>query len=162
MILPLLEDQLAAELAKVAAFERALHKPERMRRGGCVSPLDAARQNRGHALGVEVWAGAALVGVAAVAASRLLYDGVVQLRLRDDDDEYLGGEDASPALDAFVANVTGSLARRGLMEGATFVFTTDNGGNLRGSGNNWPLRELPRAEISVAHFVWGFSERRCM
>jgi arylsulfatase A-like enzyme len=44
------------------------------------------------------------------------------------------------ALDAFVANVTGSLGRRGLMEGATFVFTTDNGGNLRGSGNNWPLR----------------------
>ena len=44
------------------------------------------------------------------------------------------------AMDAFVANVTGSLDRRGLMEDATFVFTTDNGGNLRGSGNNWPLR----------------------
>ena len=44
------------------------------------------------------------------------------------------------AMDAFVANVTGSLERRNLMEQATFVFTTDNGGNLRGSGNNWPLR----------------------
>lgn len=44
------------------------------------------------------------------------------------------------AMDAFVENVTGSLARHGLMEDATFVFTTDNGGNLRGSGNNWPLR----------------------
>ena len=38
------------------------------------------------------------------------------------------------AMDAFVANVTGSLGRRGLMDDATFVFTTDNGGNLRGSG----------------------------
>ena len=44
------------------------------------------------------------------------------------------------ALDGFVKNVTGLMEQRGLWEDATFVFTTDNGGNLHGSGNNWPLR----------------------
>eukprot|EP01052_Picozoa_sp_SAG31_P021694 SAG31_NODE_1690_length_7524_cov_2.991919_4_plen_131_part_00 len=44
------------------------------------------------------------------------------------------------AMDAFLSNVTGLMDRHGLLGNATIVFTTDNGGNLRGNGNNWPLR----------------------
>ena len=42
------------------------------------------------------------------------------------------------ALDEFVRNTTAALEARGLTEADyTFIFTTDNGGNLHGGGNNW-------------------------
>lgn len=44
------------------------------------------------------------------------------------------------ALDEVVGRVVTQLKRSGLYENSIIVFTTDNGGNIRSGGNNFPLR----------------------
>ncbi|KAH8044877.1 hypothetical protein JL720_16902 [Aureococcus anophagefferens] len=53
-------------------------------------PLAADEQRRERGLFVEVFAGACLVGVAHVHARSLLYDGLLRVKLRPDDDEFPG------------------------------------------------------------------------
>lgn len=44
------------------------------------------------------------------------------------------------SLDEAIPQVVGALRDKGMWENSIFIFTTDNGGNLGGSGNNAPLR----------------------
>jgi arylsulfatase A-like enzyme len=44
------------------------------------------------------------------------------------------------ALDEAVANLTSALDQHQMLEDSLIIFTTDNGGNLKQNGNNWPLR----------------------
>jgi len=44
------------------------------------------------------------------------------------------------ALDEAVANLTAVLDRHSMLADSLIIFSTDNGGNLRQNGNNWPLR----------------------
>merc|ERR1719326_2198360 len=44
------------------------------------------------------------------------------------------------ALDDGILAIIWKLKEKGMWEDTIFIFTTDNGGNLHGSGNNYPLR----------------------
>ena len=44
------------------------------------------------------------------------------------------------ALDVAVKTVTDKMMDLGMWENTLFIFQTDNGGNLKAAGNNWPLR----------------------
>jgi len=44
------------------------------------------------------------------------------------------------SLDEAIPQIVAALKERGMWDNTVFIVTTDNGGNLGGSGNNWPLR----------------------
>ncbi|CAH1775568.1 unnamed protein product [Owenia fusiformis] len=63
------------------------------------------------------------------------------------------------ALDEAVGNITKALRKNRMLRDTLIVFTSDNGGNVHGGGNNWPLRggktTLFEGGTRVPTFVWG-------
>ena len=49
------------------------------------------------------------------------------------------------SLDEALPQVIDALKAKNMWQNTVFIVTTDNGGNLGGSGNNWPLRGMKRS-----------------
>ena len=60
------------------------------------------------------------------------------------------------SLDETLPLIVGALKEKGMWQNTIFIVTTDNGGNLGGSGNNYPLRCVcARARVYVcARLEW--------
>ncbi|KAJ1451845.1 hypothetical protein M885DRAFT_620473 [Pelagophyceae sp. CCMP2097] len=114
--------------------------------GGIVS-LDAVSDGPG--VDVTVWAGAVKLGVAHAPVARLLYDGVIRLRLRSDDDVVESAE--LPRASRMTVELRCRAAARLRLDAVALRLMVPP--HLRGRAQSWVLRAAWR-EVGGRGYAW--------